>query len=75
MAAKQENNLVLNIVPITFNTDKIAIGRLPSLDDEQYKQLRDDHWKTHSFRYDSRTNEVLNVSLVTGNLHWGNLTK
>jgi hypothetical protein len=63
MTAQQDFDLVLNIVPITFNSKEIIIGRTPKLDKEGYRQLRENHWKTHSFRYDNRTDEILNVPL------------
>lgn len=54
----------LNIVPISFNKKKVEIGRLPKLEKEAYQELREQHWKTHAFRYDHRSEEIFNVSLV-----------
>jgi hypothetical protein len=55
---------ILNIVPIKFNSDTIEVGRLSNFDSEAYRQLREQYWQTHSFRYDNRTKEVLNVTLT-----------
>ncbi len=63
MKTESETELTLNIIPISFESEKILVGRLANIAQEEYKQLRDTHWKTHSFRYDRRTDEILNISL------------
>lgn len=63
MGTQQEKGLVLNIVPVSFDTDKMVIGRMPNMSKDEYRQLRDAHWETHAFRYDSRHGEILNVPL------------
>lgn len=57
-------NLVLNIVPVILTADKMTVGRMPKMDEEAYRQLREKHWQTHTFRYDSRAEEILNVSQI-----------
>jgi Piwi domain len=59
----QEDNLVLNVVPVTFEAEKLIIGRMPNVSKDEYQKLQDAHWKTHSFRFDRRTDEILNVSI------------
>ena len=54
---------VLNIVPISFGKDKIKIGRIPKMEKDEYFHLREMYWKTHSFRFDHRYDEVLNIAL------------
>ncbi len=66
MADQQLPELILNIAPITFNTDQITIGRLPQMKKEEYEALRAMHWKTHRFRFDSRIQEILNVTIAPG---------
>jgi hypothetical protein len=63
MTNQQERGLVLNIVPLSFHADKIMIGRMPNMSKDEYRQLRDEHWETHAFRYDSRHDEILNIAL------------
>jgi hypothetical protein len=36
---------------------------MPKMDPDEYRQLREIHWKTHSFRFDHRSDEVINVVL------------
>jgi len=55
---------VLNVVPITFDSDQIEVGRMSGVDKDGLAGLREKHWDTHAFRYDSRTDEVFNISLV-----------
>lgn len=56
-------NLTLNVVPISLSQDKIEIGRIPYAGEEAYRQLREANWRTHAFRYDSRSEEILNIVL------------
>jgi hypothetical protein len=60
---KRSNNLVLNIVPVTFDAEKLVIGRMPNMTKEEYQKLQDTHWRTHSFRFDNRTDEIINISI------------
>lgn len=64
MMPSRSPNQILNIVPITFDREEIEIGRLPNMNKEEYAKLRNDHLKTHVFRFDSRTQEILNVALA-----------
>ena len=64
MMPSQSRDQILNIVPITFNREEIGIGRLPNMEKDEYAKLRHDHWRTHVFRFDPRTQEILNVALV-----------
>lgn len=57
--------LVLNIIPIEFNADEIEIGILDPMSKEEYKQLREEYWYTHVFRFDRRINKILNIALDT----------
>lgn len=60
----QAQTPILNIVPLSFNKDMIEVGRLPKLEGEAYRELREKYWRTHAFRYDSRDENIFNVSLV-----------
>lgn len=54
----------LNIAPLQLNSNKITVGVLPNTGKENFLQLREKNWNTHAFRFDSRTGEILNVSLA-----------
>lgn len=56
-------DLVLNVSPITFSTGVLRLGRLGYMGDDAYRKLSEERWRTHAFRYDRRTDDVLNVSL------------
>jgi len=57
-------NKILNITPVALSNDDVVIGRLPYEEEVAYRKLRETHLHTHAFRYDSRTNEILNITLV-----------
>jgi hypothetical protein len=63
MNSQKPHKLILNIIPISFSSDKIEIGRQPKLGKKEYQELRESYWRTHSFRYDHRTEEVLNIPI------------
>jgi hypothetical protein len=63
MSNSANSQLTLNIVPIQFGVDEVTIGRMPKMGKEEYLQLRESHWKIHSFRYDSSLDETFNVPL------------
>ena len=75
MATLRKPPLTLNIVPISFNSEEMTVGRLPKVEGEPYFQLREEHWQTHTFRYDHRTEEILNVPLVPDATPLGTLDK
>lgn len=60
----QRQTPILNVIPLSFNKTTIEIGRLPYIEGEAYRVLRENNWRTHAFRYDSRSEEILNISLV-----------
>lgn len=64
MARSESAKPTLNIVPISFSSETLRIGRQSYTDEEQYRALREGHARTHAFRFDHRTQEILNVSLV-----------
>jgi Piwi domain len=55
--------LTLNIAPVGFSHEMLRIGRIPYTDEDAYRTLREAHRQTHTFRYDQRTTDILNVSL------------
>ena len=56
-------SLSINIAPITFSKSEIRIGRLPYNDEDEYKKVREGHWTTHAFRFDSRDGKISNVPI------------
>lgn len=56
-------NLVLNVAPISFTRDTFLAGRLAYTGEDAYRSLRQEHWRTHAFRYDDRYKAILNVSI------------
>ena len=54
--------LILNIVPILFSSDKIAIGKL-HLNKDQYREYAKKYSHTHAFRYVSETDEVQSIAI------------
>src|SRR5438876_1054666 len=64
MASNETTKLSLNIVPVSFSNDTLRIGRIPYTNDENYRALREAHWQTHTFRYDHRTEDILNVGIA-----------
>jgi len=65
--------LTLNVVPVSFSSDTLEIGRVAYTDEDDYARLRGEHWQTHAFRFDTRSREILNVSIVEGVAPLGNL--
>lgn len=62
----RQNRLTLNIAPVTFSEKHIAIGRIEYKNEEVYAKLREEHWQTHAFRFDSRDGRISNVTLKSG---------
>jgi hypothetical protein len=62
-SAPGQNRPTLNIAPVTFSEGFIKIGRVEYEDEETYARLREKHWQTHVFRFDSRDGRVANVTL------------
>lgn len=58
--------LVLNVVPVHLPVDSLRVGCMEYTDEDQYAALREEHWRTHAFRFDSRTGKILNDSLTEG---------
>ena len=58
--------LTLNIVPVELSTNTLRVGRQSYNDENEYAALREEHWRTHAFRFDARTGEILNVALLSG---------
>ncbi len=61
-----KSSLVMNVAPVHLATDTLRVGRLEYTDEVNYAALREEHWRTHAFRFDSRTGAILNVSLAAG---------
>lgn len=59
-----EPDLIANIVPVAFSQPTFQIGHLSWAGEEAYRMLREEHWRTHAFRFDQRYNEILNVALT-----------
>ncbi len=55
--------LTLNLAPLRFSAPNFAAGRLPYVDEAQYRALREGHRGTHAFRFDARENCLFNISL------------
>jgi len=55
--------LVLNIVPLTFSQQQFAIGRVAFTGADDYRALREKYWRTHAFRFDQRSGDILNVAI------------
>src|SRR5689334_17040306 len=64
MLSKSNSSLVLNIAPVTFSSEELVVGRFDYTDEESYREVRERYWQTHAFRYDSRSAQVFNVTLV-----------
>jgi hypothetical protein len=62
-STSRKNRLTLNIAPVTFSEGFIKIGRVEYEDEEAYAKLREEHWQTHAFRFDSRDGRIANVTL------------
>lgn len=56
--------LFLNVVPVAFSSETLMIGRTQYTDEDAYRELREQHWQTHAFRFDPRTRDILSVSIV-----------
>jgi Piwi domain len=57
------NQLHINIIPIEFNRTKFALGRVEYVDEDHYTNLRNQHRKTHVFRFDKRDQKLVNISI------------
>jgi hypothetical protein len=64
MTVAYSQSLELNIAPIKFSKDQFVLGTLPYNGHDAYRSLQDEHWRTHSFRYDNRSNVIYNVPIV-----------
>jgi len=62
----RQNRLTLNIAPATFSEKHITIGRVEYENEDVYAKLREEHWQTHAFRFDSRDGRISNVALKSG---------
>ncbi len=60
-----EKAITLNIVPISFSSETILIGKLKYQNEEEYKKLREWNRLTHAFRYDSRDGNISNLGINT----------
>lgn len=65
MAVKVNSQLVLNIVPVTLSRKTIRVGRLANQDADALRRLREAYWQSHVFRYDARTQEILNLAIAS----------
>lgn len=63
MQQKDSTNLVLNVVPVMFSAESVEVGLLDYKDEDAYAALRQKHWQTHAFRFDTRTRNIINVGL------------
>ncbi|MBM3179443.1 MAG: hypothetical protein FJZ86_03725 [Chloroflexi bacterium] len=54
--------LVLNIIPIEFNSEKATIGKL-RMDKESYDEFTRKNSETHAFRYDAESDFVQNIPI------------
>lgn len=63
MSETRQPSLVLNLAPISFSRETIEIGKVAWEDEDSYRQLRDENWRTHAFRFDQRYNTILNIAL------------
>jgi len=61
-----EKPITLNIAPVTFSSGTITIGKIEYENEEEYAKLRNFHWQTHAFRFDSRDGFISNVAIVPG---------
>lgn len=64
MLAGMNGRLILNIVPVSFSSEKLTIGHIRYTGEDALKELRAKYWQSHAFRFDGRTREILNVSLL-----------
>jgi hypothetical protein len=64
MSNTHSTGLILNVVPVTFSDDEIEIGRIAYPGAQSYQELRDRYWRTHAFRHDARSGDILNVTLI-----------
>src|SRR5262249_35409656 len=62
-SSADSSSLILNIAPVGLSRETMRIGRLPNLDHDAYQELRDTYWGSHAFRFDARTQEILNVAI------------
>ena len=63
MTVRQNNPTTLNIAPIRLSSDEITIGKLPYLEKDEYQRLREEHWRTHAFRFDHLENRINSLSI------------
>ena len=64
MTTNPSEELLLNIVPITFSHDSVWIGSTPYIDAAEYEGLREVHWRNHAFRFDTRRGVIENIPVV-----------
>jgi hypothetical protein len=64
MTTIDNEDLILNIVPVAFSRESIWIGQTPYIDDAGYRSLRELHWRTHAFRFDNRFDVIENIPVV-----------
>jgi hypothetical protein len=50
--------LTLNVVPASFSSATLEIGRVAYTNEDDYARFRGEHWQTHAFRFDTRSREA-----------------
>ena len=55
--------LTLNIAPITFDAERVTLGRLDYPGDDEYQRFLEAHRETHVLRFDQRDGTVVNVPI------------
>jgi hypothetical protein len=66
MTTEHSEHLLLNVVPVSFSQDTFWVGTTPYKDDDGYQSLRELHWRTHAFRFNSHTGLIENTPVVEG---------
>ena len=61
------NQLALGVAPVCFSDDRVRIGRIAPETQDLLRDIRRDHRRTHAFRFDARSEAIVNIGVnVTG---------
>ena len=57
------NQLALGVAPVYFSDDRVLIGRIMPEREDLLRDLRREHGQTHAFRFDARSETIVNIGV------------
>ena len=57
------NQLTLGVAPVCLSDDRVRIGRIAPKTQDLLRDIRRDHGRTHAFRFDARSETIVNIGV------------